>query len=125
MNQVITNKLHVSVILFTCSGYYHWFVMSETYKVLKWHGSYNFPPCLSCLSCLPDLRRLVGLRQVMGGDLLDTLALNTHMNNDSFIQQALLLRSHDKVVSVVLVVYNVLEINACKIKTNESNQYVH
>lgn len=39
--------------------------------------------------------------------------LLTHINDNSFIQQALFLCSHDKVVRVVLVVHNVLQVDAC------------
>lgn len=37
----------------------------------------------------------------------------THMNDDTLVQQALLLRCHDEVVRFVFVVNNVLQINAC------------
>lgn len=39
---------------------------------------------------------------------------SAYINDDSLVQQALFLGSHDKVVCVVLVVHNVLQINACK-----------
>lgn len=35
------------------------------------------------------------------------------MNDDTLVQQALLLRCHDEVVRVVFVVNNVLQINTC------------
>lgn len=37
-----------------------------------------------------------------------------HMNDDSLVQKALLFRGHDEVVSVVLVVHDVLQVDACK-----------
>lgn len=40
-----------------------------------------------------------------------SLLIGTYINDDAFVQQALLLGCHDKVVSTVLVVNNVLEIN--------------
>lgn len=43
-------------------------------------------------------------------------ALITHMQNDSFLQQALLFGSHHKVVSVILVVDNVFQVDACKVQ---------
>lgn len=36
-----------------------------------------------------------------------------HVDDDSLVQQALFLGSHDKVMCVVLVVHNVLQINTC------------
>ena len=38
-------------------------------------------------------------------------ALITHMQNDSFLQQALFFGSHHKVVRVILVVDNVFQVN--------------
>lgn len=35
----------------------------------------------------------------------------THIDDDTFVEQALLLGSHDKIVGTVLVVNNVLKIN--------------
>jgi hypothetical protein len=39
-------------------------------------------------------------------------ARGTHINDDTFVEQALLLGSHDKVVGTVLVVNNVLKIDS-------------
>lgn len=36
---------------------------------------------------------------------------DTYINDDTFVKQALLLGSHDKIVGAVLVVNNVLKIN--------------
>lgn len=36
-----------------------------------------------------------------------------YMNNDSLVQQALLLCRHDKVMCVVPVIHNVLQIDSC------------
>lgn len=37
-----------------------------------------------------------------------------YINDDSLVQQALFLGSHDKVMCVVLVINNVLQIDTCK-----------
>lgn len=37
---------------------------------------------------------------------------DTYINDDTFVKQALLLGSHDKIVGAVLVVNNVLKINS-------------
>lgn len=36
---------------------------------------------------------------------------DTYINDDTFVKQALLLGSHDKIVGAVLIVNNVLKIN--------------
>lgn len=38
-------------------------------------------------------------------------ALITHMQNDSFLQQALFFGSHHKVMCVILVVHNIFQVN--------------
>lgn len=47
-------------------------------------------------------------------------SMGTYINDDAFVQQALLLGRHDKVVGTVLVVNNVLEINPWKEKHSDS-----
>lgn len=42
-----------------------------------------------------------------------TSTRSAYIDDDSLVQQALFLGSHDKVVCFVLVVHNVLQINAC------------
>lgn len=46
-------------------------------------------------------------------DVLSTQARFAYVEDDSLVQQALFLRSHDKVVRVVPVVHNVLQVDAC------------
>ena len=41
---------------------------------------------------------------------------DTYVNDDTFVEQALLLGSHDEIVGAVLVVNNVLQINPCREK---------
>lgn len=56
---------------------------------------------------------------VLGETVEKSLSMDTYINDDSFVQQALLLGCHDKVVRRVLVVDNVLEINPCKEKHSD------
>lgn len=55
----------------------------------------------------------------LGETVEKSLSMDTYINDDSFVQQALLLGCHDKVVCTVLVVDNVLEINPCKEKHSD------
>lgn len=50
-------------------------------------------------------------------DVLSTRTRFAYVEDDSLVQQALFLSSHDKVVRVVPVVHNVLQVDAC----NEDN----
>lgn len=47
-----------------------------------------------------------------------------YIDDDAFIQQALFLGSHDKVVSVVPVVHNVLQINTCAERARKAVKYI-
>lgn len=42
-----------------------------------------------------------------------THTYSAYINDDSFIQQALFLGGHDKVMRVVPVVHNVFQVNTC------------
>lgn len=53
----------------------------------------------------------VGSPFCSGEDSKKSEPTGTYVNDDAFVQQALLLGCHDKVVGRVLVVNNVLEIN--------------
>lgn len=46
-------------------------------------------------------------------DVLSTRTRFAYVEDDSLVQQALFLSSHDKVVCVVPVVHNVLQVDAC------------
>lgn len=46
-------------------------------------------------------------------------ALITHIQNDSFLQQALFFGSHHKVVRVILVVDNVFQVNTYKAREKD------
>lgn len=57
-------------------------------------------------------------------NLSETKNSPAYINDDAFIQQALFLGSHDKVMSVVPVVHNVLQINTC-VETSVMNLMLH
>lgn len=40
--------------------------------------------------------------------------MRTHTQYDSFLQETLLLSRHDKVMSVILIVDDVLQVNTCE-----------
>lgn len=56
--------------------------------------------------------------------LIDYLSCSAYINDDTFIQQALFLGSHDKVMSVVSVVHNVLQINTCGERARNVLKYI-
>lgn len=57
-------------------------------------------------------------------EIEEEIQVSTHVNNNAFIQQTLLLRSHDKVVCVVLVVHNILQVNPCLKKERKEIYFV-
>lgn len=83
-------------------------------KARKVPSSFSFPsPLAWVLAGQYLLSHLLMLpaHAPLGKTVEKSLSKGTYINDDAFVQQALLLGCHDKVVGTVLVVNNVLEIN--------------
>lgn len=55
----------------------------------------------------------------------ETKSYAAYINDDSFVQQALFLGSHDKVMRVVPVVHNVLQVNTCAERARNANSMLN